>query len=193
MLQSQKSLECLLHWKFKCWGVMLCHRHVAFNIWRNVLPSYSSSSTLLRLHDLKHKVIVILHPLTLCHIPELYLQQHHCETLKLHSSLLAEYARTSQLTVTNISIIYFSDHELNTRFIQTKSWSSPALFRNKLLFATVPTAALQQNVLADTATSDCMLWLLPTKVQTFRVQPFCRSIILVSWALSFLKLTHTVE
>ena len=168
---------------------MLCHGHVAFNVWINVLHSSSSSSTLLRLHDLKHKVTVIPHPLTLCHIPELYLQQHHCEMLKLHSPLLAECARTSQLT--NTSITYFSDHELNTRFIQTKSWSSPTPFRNKLLFATVPTAALQQNVLADTATSDCMLWQLPTTVQTFSVHTFCQSIILLPWVLSFLKLTHT--
>jgi hypothetical protein len=82
---------------------MLCHGHVAFNVWINVLHSSSSSSTLLRLHDLKHKVTVIPHPLTLCHIPELYLQQHHCEMLKLHSPLLAECARTSQLTNTSIT------------------------------------------------------------------------------------------
>jgi len=93
--------------------------HVALNVSRNVLPSSSRSSTLLALCDFENKVTVTPHPLTLHHIPELYLQQHHCEKPKLHSSFLIECARTSQLTATNTSIINFSDHELNTRFIQT--------------------------------------------------------------------------
>jgi len=110
-VQSQKSFECLLHWKFKCWGVMLCHGHVAFNVWRNVLPSSSSSSTLLGLRHLKHKVTVIPRPLTLCHIPELYLQQHHCENLKSHICP----SRTQTISIRSV-LILLSHPCLGVRF-----------------------------------------------------------------------------
>jgi len=165
--------------------------HVAFNVWRNVLPSTSRSSTLLGLRALKHKVAVIPHPLTLCHIPQLYLHQHHCEKLKLHSSLLIECARPSQLTLINTSTIYFSDHEMNTRFIPTKSWSSPALFRNKLPFATVPTAALQQNfwqtlhLLIASCGNYQPKFKLPVFSPSAKVSSYCLG------ACSFFKLLHT--